>query len=299
MHNPALLHVHLKTLLSSGVFLLARSCWMIAMFIHAVSAQQPLASHPVDGERLDFRVTYEWGPLYLEVGDATFTSKSSSYEDVALWSFDGWGTSRSHWNWFYPVNSVYSSVADAQLKPLNFQRKGTEGSHRYDRWYDLSDPSKITWSSNDPELKSNALERASGAEVIRDVMTAVHWCRHLPWDTIHPGTVIPMNLVLDGAIHHTTLLFQGTEMWMQPEISAPLRCWVFEPVLIEGTVFKAGDHMRVYVTADSLRIPVFIETELIVGAARIYLKSRAVLEPDSMNTLREEMRMSRDAFLQR
>jgi hypothetical protein len=48
-------------------------------------------------------------------------------------------------------------------------------------------------------------------------------------------------------------------------------CWEFHPTLIDGTVFKPGDEMKVLMTADDRRLPVYIETELIVGAAKIHL----------------------------
>ena len=180
-----------KTLLLSRVFLLLSTAGVVA---HV--AAQPFATKPTDGERLDYTVTYEWGPFYLEVGDVSFTTASMAYSGNQLWSFEGWGASRKHWNWFYPVNSIYASVADAQLSPINFQRRGQEGSHTYDRWYFLKSPQEVRWISADPELKSGALANELEAP-LHDVMTAVHHCRYLPWRTTIRETRA-LNLILDG-----------------------------------------------------------------------------------------------------
>ena len=46
------------------------------------------------------------------------------------------------------------------------------------------------------------------------------------------------------------------------------RCIVFSPLLIEGTIFNSGNGMTVYVTDDQNRIPLLIETPILVGSIR-------------------------------
>ena len=280
-----------KTLLRSRVFLLLIPWWLAA---HV--AAQPFATQPTDGERLDYTVTYEWGPFYLEVGDVSFTTASMAYSGNQLWSFEGWGASRKHWNWFYPVNSIYASVADAQLNPINFQRRGREGSHRYDRWYFLKNPREASWISSDLELESGAVTNDLDVP-LHDVMTAVHHCRHLPWEDYQAGDTVALHLVLDGEVHSTRLDFRGTVQHEDPTTHRPVECWEFSPTLIDGTVFKAGDQMRVIVTADARRLPVFVETELVVGRARIYLSQATVLGPQGLNAFRQRTALDRDAAL--
>lgn len=269
---------------------------LIAWWLATHVAAQPFATQPTDGERLDYTVTYEWGPFYLEVGDVSFTTASMAYSGNQLWSFEGWGASRKHWNWFYPVNSIYASVADAQLSPINFQRRGREGSHRYDRWYFLKNQQEVTWISSDPELESGSVANDLDAP-LHDVMTAVHHCRHLPWEDYQSGDTVALHLVLDGEVHSTRLDFRGTVQYEDPTTQSLVECWEFSPTLIDGTVFKAGDQMRVIVTADARRLPVFVETELVVGRARIYLSQATVLDTQALTVFRQRTALDRDAAL--
>ena len=55
--------------------------------------------------------------------------------------------------------------------------------------------------------------------------------------------------------------------------------------------------MRVIVTADERRLPVFVETELVVGRARIYLSQATVLEPQELTAFRKRTAIDRDAEL--
>lgn len=279
-----------KTPLFGGVFLLLSTSWLWG----DVSAQA-FATQPIDGERLDYTVTYQWGPLYLEVGDVSFTTSSLAYSGNQLWSFEGWGASRKHWNWFYPVNSIYASVADTTLTPINFQRRGKEGSHTYDRWYFFKNRREIKWISADRELESGSIANDLGTTV-HDVMTAVHHCRHLPWEDYQPGDTVGLNLVLDGAVHSTRIDFKGRIRHEDPTTKKETECWEFSPTLIDGTVFKAGDQMRVLVTANERRLPVLVETELVVGSARIYLTDVDVLGPVELNSFRQSAKNKRDAF---
>ena len=281
-----------KTLLRSRVFLLFTT-WSLTAHV----AAQSFATQPIDGERLDYTVTYEWGPFYLEVGDVSFTTAYMAYSGNQLWSFEGFGASRKHWNWFYPVNSIYASVADAQLSPINFQRRGREGSHRYDRWYFLKNQQEVTWISSDTELKSGALTNDLDAP-LHDVMTAVHHCRHLPWEEYQLGDTVALHLVLDGEVQSTRLDFRGTVQHEDPTTQRIVECWEFSPTLIDGTVFKAGDQMRVVVTTDERRLPIFVETELVVGRARIYLTNADELEADELNAFRAASKRQNDAFNQ-
>jgi hypothetical protein len=57
--------------------------------------------------------------------------------------------------------------------------------------------------------------------------------------------------------------------------------------------------MKVFVTADEKRLPIFIETELVVGAARIYLNDVSKLSPSEIRAHREYSQSQRDAFLGR
>ena len=104
-----------------------------------------------------------------------------------------------------------------------------------------------------------------------------------------------MNLILDGELHSTRLDFKGTIRHEDPRTKTETTCWEFSPTLIDGTVFKAGDQMRVRVTEDDRRLPIFVETELVVGHARIYL---TVLEADELSAFRAASKRQRDAFNQ-
>ena len=48
-------------------------------------------------------------------------------------------------------------------------------------------------------------------------------------------------------------------------------CMKFSAMLIQGSVFKGGEKMFLWVTNDKNRIPVYIESPIIVGSVRATL----------------------------
>ena len=49
------------------------------------------------------------------------------------------------------------------------------------------------------------------------------------------------------------------------------------PDVVEGSVFKKGDHMTIWVSDDHNRIPLLIESPITVGSVKAVLKSHAGL----------------------
>jgi hypothetical protein len=43
--------------------------------------------------------------------------------------------------------------------------------------------------------------------------------------------------------------------------------------LVDGTIFKGGEDMTVWVSNDRNRIPILVEANVLVGAVKVYLKS--------------------------
>jgi hypothetical protein len=296
--------MHLKVLPCRAFFFFALVHGIVLCSKSSALAQSSIA--PFSGEALHYEVTYEWGPIYLEVGEVIFSASDGNKSNLRpsntieeeeeeeeqegnqhVWDFEGWGTSKPNWDWFYPVNSTYSSQTDASFLPEKFSRVGREGRHRYNRSYAREQENCMTISCLDGELDASSICTPDSSSEFRDVLSAIHWCRQLPWASYTRGDVIAMGLLLDGEVHRTTLEFIGnvkhhSEFW--PDSIA---CWEFHPTLIDGTVFKPGDEMKVLMTADERRLPIYIETELIVGAAKIHLAQHNVHEITAFESLRD------------
>lgn len=221
------------------------------------------------GETLVYELTYQWGLIWADAGMATFTVDDTLVGGHKCWHFRGYGQSYRHWDWFYEVRSTYESWADSSLNSLRFKRHGFEGSTIYDRDYHVKPDSIFYRISDDlPQSLYGKIPSQNGA---LDVVTAIYYCRTLDFSQRSTDEIIPLTFYLDGSYFNSHLRFKGIEQWKDPRSDRTIECIVFTPNLIKGTIFKEGEGMTVYVSNDERRIPVYIETELRIGKAKIFL----------------------------
>jgi hypothetical protein len=91
-------------------------------------------------------------------------------------------------------------------------------------------------------------------------------------------------MVIDGAIYNLYIRFLGTEIYDHSEIGK-VECYVFSPLLVDGTIFKGGENMKVWVTKDENVIPIYIQSEIRVGSIRAELKAYSGILSGEIETI--------------
>lgn len=224
------------------------------------------------GEELKYIVNYSWGLIWVEAGHATFTVKSERIGSLPVYHFIGEGSSFPKYDWFYKVRDKFESYSDSlELKPFRYIRNTSEGGNKVynDNLFNFR---KLKVYSNSVE-KDNRIKRDSIQVDIctKDVLTMIYYARNLDFSKCKPDEKIPVSLFLDGKVYPLYIRYVGKEK-VKTEFGT-LDCIKFRPLLIEGTIFKGGDEMTVWVTDDKRRIPVYIETPIVVGSIKVRLVS--------------------------
>jgi hypothetical protein len=223
----------------------------------------------LSGEKVSYELVYNWGLIWASAGKVDFSVRDTLVNGETCYKLKGYGTSYESWDWFYKVRSTYESLTNSQLKPIWFRRKGKEGSHHYNTFYSVKE-NEAEMVSIDRKGKVSKTTFAL-APCSFDVISAVYYCRHIDFSQLKPQETIPLSLFVDGASHPSYLRYLGKEKWTDERDGKSYNCIKFSPLLIEGTVFKEGENMVVYVTDDHRKLPVYIETELVVGKAKVFL----------------------------
>lgn len=261
------------TLKTNTSFILSPPLWglFLALLLSGKANAQDSEFPFYPGEYVAYELSYNWGLLWVNAGMATFSVEDTVVQGERYFHFKGYGRSYDHWDWFYEVRSGYESFADENLHSQRFIRKGKEGSTTYDRDYHVKADSilyRITDGKENSEYGSLPLR-----EEAVDVVTAIYQCRNIDFDQYQKGDSIPLTFYLAGNYYDSYLRYQGRQQWENPRTDEVHDCLVFSPYLIEGTIFKEGENMTVYVTDDRRKIPVYIETKLSVGKAKVFMLS--------------------------
>jgi hypothetical protein len=213
------------------------------------------------------------GKLWVPAGRVRFSVHDSIHNNKKCFLFDGKGKTHANYDWFFKVRDHYASLVEKDdFTPQKFIRNVNEGS--FSLYYD--------YDFNSKDQKANVYQKINGNEKTStidfpycsyDVMASVYYARTLDFDDVNIGDSISLKMMVDKKIYnHIYIIYTGKEI-IKDQYGKEYSCIKFRPKLIEGTIFKDGEYMEVYVTDDRNRIPIFIEAEILVGSIKVYIKS--------------------------
>jgi hypothetical protein len=220
------------------------------------------------GESLKYSIGYQLMGVWVGAGDVTFTVKEEDLWGNHCYKFKGFGTTYPRYDWFYKVRDTYTSYADQKsLQPYRFTRDVSEGGfyYREDNIYRYSDSS--VYSVLKVKEKPLKLDTFPIKKNSFDVLSLVYESRSIDFSSKRIGDRILLRMVIDRGTHDIFIRYLGTDTYEHDEFGE-IECYVFSPLLVEGSIFKAGEGMKVWVSKDNNRIPIFIESEIRVGTIR-------------------------------
>ena len=220
------------------------------------------------GEVLNYKVYYTWGGAYVGAGEAKFTATLSQLEQKPVWHVQGEGHTYASYDWFFKVRDLYESYIDTSTGlPLKFVRKIHEGGHRL--FYQA--------------LFNSSMHRVVSQDGVytipdctQDVLSAIYAARNIDFNRYRSGDKIPLNLFLDNQVYPVYIRYLGREKLTTK--FGTFQTIKFKPLLIEGTIFKGGEKMEVWVSDDQNRIPLMVNTTILVGHIRVFLNQYGQLK---------------------
>lgn len=223
------------------------------------------------GERVDYEVFYNWGFIWVNAGEVSFTVKPDLYDGQPVYHFLSEGNSKANYDWLYKVRDTYESkVAVDRFQPLWFKRDTYEGKFKVDEEYHyMPEKNKVAFTlkdSDNPLIKDTLDVKPCSF----DVLTMVYYARTLDFSKYKKGDKIPINVLIDGESHGLYIRYLGTEV-IETREKKKFDCIKFKPLLVEGSIFQGGEDMTVYVTNDKNKIPILVEAKIIFGSIKAYL----------------------------
>lgn len=225
------------------------------------------------GEKMEYRIMYNWGLLWVEAGYASFTCEIGAYDGKPAYHFEGRGRTYDKYDFIYKVRDYYDSYADtATLRPYRYRRDINEGGRKLfeDARFSHKRNKVYTVLRTEKEVKVDSTD--FGPCVI-DVMTAVYFARCMDFSGYKVNDTIPFNMYLENKTYPVYIRFMGKEEKAVGKLGK-IKCIKFKPLLIEGTIFKGGEDMTVWVTDDHRKIPVYVETPILVGKIKVMISKK-------------------------
>ena len=143
------------------------------------------------------------------------------------------------------------------------------GSYLFDDYYFNFKKQKV-FTVSKRDKKEAKLDSMKITPCTFDVQTIIYYSRCVDFSKYKVNDTIPFDLFLDGKLEHVYIRYLGKAVFDSKQ-TGKYNCIKFKPLLIKGSIFSGGENMVVWVTDDKNKIPVYVETKIIVGSVKVYL----------------------------
>lgn len=211
------------------------------------------------GEILKFRIHYG----FMDAGEAILEVKSDlkNFGGRDCYHVVGTGSTVGAFDWFFKVRDRYESVVDKDaILPWMFIRRVNEGGYIINQNVSFNHYKDSAYS----EKKTISIP-----ENTQDLISAFYYARTLDFANAKEGDIFPIMGYLDDATIPLNLKFLGREEVKSKK--GTFKCVKFRPMLQEGRVFKDQEDMTVWISDDKNRIPVRVQTDILIGSIKMDL----------------------------
>lgn len=251
----------------------------LCLFQHNGSAQCSVTNKPFKpGEVVNYQAFYNWGFIWIHAGDVQFKVSEKLYKNEPSYYFEATGNSLKNYDWLYKVRDRYQSFASEEtLKPHYFERNTSEGSYNaYEQYFFNHSQHRVygTIKNNDVPLTRDTI---AVSNCVFDVLSAIYFCRSLDFDHLKINERLPVTTIIDNKLYNLYIRYLGKEV-IENRDKKKYRCYKFIALMVEGTIFKGGEDITVWVTEDDNRVPILVEAKILIGSVKAYFLNASGLK---------------------
>lgn len=241
------------------------------------------------GERVNYTIYYHLAGIWVSAGEVYFEVDSANFGNKDYYYFNSFGKTFKKYDWIYKVRDQYEAyVRKDDFAPLRFKREVNEGSTHIREDYIFNSKNNAVYTLRQMEKDSPPVKDTIAFEYCAyDVLSMIYFARNIDFGIYKAGDKIPIKIVIDNEIHESYIRFIGREELKVKDLGN-FSTIKFSPLLIEGTIFNSGEDMTVWVTDDENKVPLLIETPILVGSIRARLLSTENLRHSVKSRIRED-----------
>jgi hypothetical protein len=214
------------------------------------------------GEELIYEVNYSSPLGKFNAGTARMKVDTTTYNGRPIYHIVGIGETNNFFDMFYKVRDRFETRMDREtLLPYEFTRRTREADFVLDDDVIFDHESKTSTSRR----KTKSI--SSGTH---DIISGVYFMRTLSIDDFGTDSLYYLDFFLDDSLYHSVINYDGRVV-LETEWGY-IPCIKITPMVVTGEIFSRNYPMSVWVTDDENHIPVFAESEIIIGSVQMILK---------------------------
>lgn len=215
------------------------------------------------GENITLVVFYNALGIYVNAGTANFNMSQEKLGNKPVYHVVGTGVTNESYDWIFKVRDRYETYIDtATLKPYKFIRNVQEGNYKKYENVTFNHPANTALTTDGVYKVPNC---------VQDIISAIYYARNIDFDKYKVGDKIPFTMFMDNELYNMYIRYLGKETIKTRY--GKFRAIKFKPLLVKGNMFEGGEKMNVYVSDDENKIPLRIESPLVVGSVKVDMMS--------------------------
>lgn len=224
-------------------------------------------------ETLHYVITYKWGLVHKDAGEATLTLRNSgnNYQLRLTAKTKPWAD-----RIFMVRDTLLSTVAHAGFRPQSYSKISHEdGKYRRDDIRYSRAGSKVTAAvtrtSRDKKGKASTTKRSfSAGGAAYDMLSVFYFLRTIDYSQLEKGKVVTTNIFSGSKVEQLTIRYAGRERLKLRNKTQRDAIKIKFRFTTEGKK-KSSDDIEAWISADSSHIPLQLIGKLPVGSVRVYL----------------------------
>lgn len=220
------------------------------------------------GEKITYSAYYNWGFLWFNAGVVTFSVSDSVFNNQSAYYIKSLGRTHKKYDNFFEVRDTFEVFLQPDTLSTFFYRRATyEGPTHMEIHYNADFDSMLIHAEKTEPDRPLRLESYDIVKDSYNVLSAIYAVRNFDFTKVKEDDIIPFKLWVDMGYSDVYVRYKGvTDVKLKD--GSVYNCLVFSPLLVEGTLFRDGEGMSVYVTNDRNRVPVMIEAKILVGSVK-------------------------------
>lgn len=168
----------------------------------------------------------------------------------------------------YEVNDIYESWVDPETYlPVKSVRNVREQKYRF---YD-----EVTYDHENDSLFSKAEGRLKVPDQVNDLVSVFFYIRQNKYfESLLGGAHVQIPVYHGDELFLMELKYIGIST-IETKIGRK-ECYVVSPKVPKGKLLKGSDDLKIYITKDEYRLPIYAEFELLLGSLKCELTSYKV-----------------------
>lgn len=226
------------------------------------------------GEVLQYDMYFKYGLINTKAGQSSMTIIKEQYDGKKALKMQLLGNTKGFASKIVSLSDTLSCFMTPDLIPLAYEKHAHEsGDHTIEK-------ATYAYNKNTIKIKTNRVrnntvrfdETLSSESCIYDMLSVVYYARTLNYASMKKGDKVSIAFLSGKKILNMDIEDHGIET-MSANNNKKYDCIKLVLIINDDAFENKKEAMTVYITNDSNRIPIRIDSKLKVGSTRAILKS--------------------------